>query len=434
MHCTYIKTPTWEITLFFRTTTCLIGARVSRRSSLISGPRKHLIGWWTITHCNDCFDITPINNLEVSTTTSGAACLHWLPPGTSCYGNDPNDHHCGNSCSRSNSWLVQPFHAETKGREGEEEGRAGGSPSSAVRQDMHLCLVKLLSKQFIHLSISPLIHLSSLLFCPCVSPSVSCPFSPLYSHLSLFVIASFSIDNWLLNVLLKQMDFQSHKYTDRYHPHNYSPLSLALSLLRFTLCSSRNTEMPALTILINPAVIHPKAKQKRIWFSSTPAFHHIFHSPALASAILYIFSTLSTSVFPSLYSFTVHTIIFSSYPFTPLNVSTSPSLTLIIHSPISYPLRLTYQSPALPLCQHLPPGLRAAHVPPWARALREPEILMATGEGHLRHTLQGVQARAAVTLSQSGWTSVKRTGLPRQMEARWREANEEKWWSMYVCV
>ena len=64
---------------------------------------------------------------------------------------------------------------------------------------------------------------------------------------------------------------------------------------------------------------------------------------------------ISTSIFPSLCSFTVHTIIFSSYPFTPLNVSTSPSLALIIYSPVSYPLRLTYQSPALPLCQHLPP-------------------------------------------------------------------------------
>ena len=195
--------------------------------------------------------------------------------------------------------------------------------------------------------------------------------------------------------------------------------------------------MPALTILINPAVIHPKAKQKRICFSSTPAsHHHIFRSPALSSACLYICATLSTS--PHLFS--------------PLSVLLQcASFSPHIHSPLSMFLPLHPSRSSFTLQYHTrsvspislrrclfvstsPPGLRAAHVPPWARALREPEILMATGEGHLRHTLQGVQARAAVTLSQSGWTSVKRTGLPRQMEARWREANEEKWWRMCVCA
>ena len=155
------------------------------------------------------------------------------------------------------------------------------------------------------------------------------------------------------------MDFQSHKYTDRYHHHNYSPLSLALSLLRFTLCSSWNTEMPALTILINPAVIHPEAKQKRIWFSSTPAFHHhIFHSPALAPAILDIFSTLSTSphLFSLLFILLQCTLSFSPHIHSPLSMflplhPSRSSFTLQYHtrsvSPISFRLCLSVSTSPL---------------------------------------------------------------------------------------
>lgn len=101
---------------------------------------------------------------------------------------------------------------------------------------------------------------------------------------------------------------------------------------------------------------------------------------------------------------------------------------------------LLYQSPALTfsllLCLSIStsPWALSGHVPPWARVLREPEILMAPGEGHLQHTLQGIQARTAVRYSQSGWTLAWRTGMPRQMGVRWSEANEEKWLSVCVCV
>lgn len=159
-------------------------------------------------------------------------------------------------------------------------------------------------------------------------------------------------------------------------------------------------------------------------FSANPAsYQPISHS------LLWL---LPFSLFPSIHSFIMHTIISSSYPFTPLHSSHYHLLSHIIpalsHLSVSNSNLLP---PALSLHQHVPPGLWVARVPPWARALRDSEILMASGEGHLQHTLQGVQARPA----ESEWVNFSNdTGKLRQMEARWSEANEEKWWSVCVCV
>lgn len=99
-------------------------------------------------------------------------------------------------------------------------------------------------------------------------------------------------------------------------------LFLLLCLFQDLLFSSScNTDMATLTISTNPVAINPKTKREKLCFhqllsSINPFFTHppwrFFHSPR----------------FPSAHSFIMHTFIFSSYPFTSLNVPTTPSLTL----------------------------------------------------------------------------------------------------------
>ncbi len=91
--------------------------------------------------------------------------------------------------------------------------------------------------------------------------------------------------------------------------------------------------------------------------SSIPAFHQpvFLHSATLA----YYPRFICTSISFSIHYFISHTIISSSYPFTPLNVYTSPLLTP--HSRISYLLVSSISSynlfpPALSVHQHLPLG------------------------------------------------------------------------------
>ena len=92
---------------------------------------------------------------------------------------------------------------------------------------------------------------------------------------------------------------------------------------------SCSTDMATLTILTNPVAIHPKAKQKNYVFINPCLLstHFSLTRPVLFHSRHYA-RFISASISPSIQSFIVPTIIFSSYPFTPLNVSTAPSLTL----------------------------------------------------------------------------------------------------------
>ena len=96
-------------------------------------------------------------------------------------------------------------------------------------------------------------------------------------------------------------------------------LFLLLRLFQDLLSSSScNTNMCTFTILTNPVAIRPKTK-------------HACRKMVLTnSSLLPTHSSLTHPGAPSVLSspFIMHTIIFFSYPFTPLNVSTSPSLTL----------------------------------------------------------------------------------------------------------
>lgn len=147
-----------------------------------------------ITHYNNGFDITPINSQNISTITAGAVSLLWslIAPGNLlAMVTTLNDHHCGNSCSRSNSWLVKLFQTEKKD---DREGARGGRRLSVISRQTGYASVSGASP------LNPSNHLTTHLsifhfFCPFLGSFVSFPLSPLYSHQPLCLIASFWIDN-----------------------------------------------------------------------------------------------------------------------------------------------------------------------------------------------------------------------------------------------
>lgn len=85
-----------------------------------------------------------------------------------------NDHHCGNSCRRSNSWLVKLFTLRQKD-ERVRMKRGQEALSSAVIWDMHLCLVH---RPSIHPAFHPHTLLSIIHF--------HCPFKGFIAFISTF--------------------------------------------------------------------------------------------------------------------------------------------------------------------------------------------------------------------------------------------------------
>lgn len=139
------------------------------------------------------------------------------------------------------------------------------------------------------------------------------------------------------------MDFQSHKYTDRYHHHNYYYIFLSLCLFQDLLSSSScNTDMARLTILTNPAAIRPeKKKRKQLSYVLTP-FCQLMSHPFFAHPPSWFFH--SPFPHPCFYNAHYHFFHISIHPFQCFYLSFAHT---IVYPPVSNSLCLNYQSSAL---------------------------------------------------------------------------------------